>query len=765
MKISVNKKIINKNESGNKSELNNFSEVVEMTSLDLIESIRNGYAHSNLFINGVRRKENFEESWVVQLDFDSGMSWEEALSDPFFKDKASFIYTTVSHTDEKPRLRAVFTLKEPIKDSKTYESAVKGLLKKYPQADSSCKDCPRIFYGNTNAVIHEFGAELSSGDVELLVQLNSHNGGMKAITHNLHNERPLINTNNERFQQKSHYSEYDVGEMLKRINPMPGYGDWVKYIWVVRSEFDDEATLRIINQWSPDDCNGQKIRQVIRDYKPGYIGIDCLVKQVVVPRNGTSSHLDKTRMPGQVVFQDLFKSGNGCIAIHEVIYEYKDGYYQEIPDNEARSMIANHFNGYITSDGKNSFATKSKIDDALNTCKDLLNLSKNKVINPPGLNLKNGFRALSYDDKGKPYFRLEPHSANRICLTKSDVEYHENTDGTEFERVISNILPNPEKKVLLGLISSAFDLKEIRKKHSRTVKALILLGDGSNGKDTIRAWITGLFGPEAVTSVTLQSFKEKDSNRFNLFPLVNSLINWPSENASISLDNCEKLKAAITGDSLSIEKKHKDSFDHNPSVVFLFNSNHYPHIGGSQAALETRYAAIHFNNCFKRNPNPNNPNEKKADSRLKDDPEYISREILPGLLKCLEEAFIEVHDNGIDYTACDEMMTKLKDNSSHIPGFIKEYGLEVIKSWDEALPAPECYNKYLEFCRTEDFVRGSGDAIKYQDPSDFDKVRRSSGDLLKALKKYLPTLDSSKHAGKRVWNIRFNIAEPDNTDW
>jgi hypothetical protein len=114
-------------------------------------------------------KYNIEQQQVLMLDFDNtekvrqpdgtykkvkttGMfynSIEEILADSYIQENSCFIYKTFSHTDDWHKFRVAFVLDKPITSLAEVESAYQYLLDKYPNADPSCKNPNRLFFGGT----------------------------------------------------------------------------------------------------------------------------------------------------------------------------------------------------------------------------------------------------------------------------------------------------------------------------------------------------------------------------------------------------------------------------------------------------------------------------------------------------------------------------------------------------------------------------------------------------------------------------------------
>lgn len=97
-----------------------------------------------------RGQAQFISSQLMGVDFDHGPDVETLVTDPFIKAYAFYVYPTPSHTPDKPRSRALFALDTPVTDYDHYRVLMARLLEKLGvfEADPSCKDPVRIFYGS-----------------------------------------------------------------------------------------------------------------------------------------------------------------------------------------------------------------------------------------------------------------------------------------------------------------------------------------------------------------------------------------------------------------------------------------------------------------------------------------------------------------------------------------------------------------------------------------------------------------------------------------
>lgn len=104
--------------------------------------------------NGTRSNDNWIQQIVFALDFDSGITIDQVLDRCKQFCMAPHVwYFTFSDSPEKQKFRVVFFLSEPITDTKLHSFILESLLRLFPEADQSCKDASRYFYGGKNSVV------------------------------------------------------------------------------------------------------------------------------------------------------------------------------------------------------------------------------------------------------------------------------------------------------------------------------------------------------------------------------------------------------------------------------------------------------------------------------------------------------------------------------------------------------------------------------------------------------------------------------------
>lgn len=123
----------------------------ELTAQQVADHIKSGKAICVAALDGDWRGEaHFISSQMMGIDFDQSPGVEKLIEDDFIRQYAFYVYPTPSHTEEKPRSRALFALDAALLDYKEYRILITRLLERFGQfhADPACKDPVRIFYGS-----------------------------------------------------------------------------------------------------------------------------------------------------------------------------------------------------------------------------------------------------------------------------------------------------------------------------------------------------------------------------------------------------------------------------------------------------------------------------------------------------------------------------------------------------------------------------------------------------------------------------------------
>jgi putative DNA primase/helicase len=366
------------------------------------------------------------------------------------------------------------------------------------------------------------------------------------------------------------------------------------------------------------------------------------------------------------------------------------------------------------------------------------------TINPEGLNSSSGVVKINPDGS----HTLVPHDPKQI-YTYLGCKYDPNIDPTYCDRLLQCLEPS-QREIFLRTAAAALNLKLVRSKLTgRGVKGLLCHGEGSNGKDTLRAVLAAVFG-RGMTGKSLSDFKSYDMGRkFNLAGIEGSICNWASENtAKVDLDGIQSLKQFITGDPLDIERKGKDSYEYKSAAIFFANCNKLPSITGGTAAIDDRYGILRFDKTYARNAIAAE-GQLEADPRFKDDEKFILEQVAPAMLNKLLERLPLLLAEGIDYKATHDAMQKAQEESRHLWQFVRDVGIEVqtggriyIKDLWDLLQKWYVETGTLEI---EEGSNGKNKLIWHDLPNKYDTPVKAVNQVFARFSEIYPKLQKHKH--------------------
>lgn len=387
------------------------------------------------------------------------------------------------------------------------------------------------------------------------------------------------------------------------------------------------------------------------------------------------------------------------ICADNKLYYWTGNHYKYSPDSELRPHIASYCNSFSVFKEKKGltypFANPASAKQVLEWAKMRLEVNPD-LLNPPGLNCTNGVLRLYWETTAArlaptPRWELTNHNPEFRYTYEPIATYNPEAVTEHCDRLME-VLSAPQQDIFLRTIAASLDLETVRKYKGRTVRALLLKGYGSNGKDTLREIVSLMYGRIGMTSATLSDFASYDEGRkFPLARTADSRVNWASENAQTArLDKIQSLKAFITGDTLSREGKGKDEEDFTPKAIAVFNCNDTPNMQGSLEAIKSRYGVLSFDKTFKVKADPTR-GEIEADPRFKYDPDFLKAEVLPAFLNKVLDALVALMSDGIDYTATEAAMAAIQAENSHLFQFSQDTGLNY--SPDDTLTASDIWTR------------------------------------------------------------------------
>lgn len=219
-------------------------------------------------------------------------------------------------------------------------------------------------------------------------------------------------------------------------------------------------------------------------------------------------------------------------------------------------------------------------------------------------------------------------------------------------------------------------------------KALMLIGDGSNGKSTFLALLQAFLGKDNVTSIALHQLVV---NRFAAASLYGKLANLSPDLSPDELKRTGTFKAATGGDRLYAEQKHRDPFYFTNYAKLTFAANTLPPTPDQSHAFFRRWLLINFPHTFEGN---------KCDPNLLS--KLVSEEELSGLLNLALEGLTRLINTCGFTKSCttEELQEEYEFLSDPVKAFIDE----CLKLDPNAIISKDAlYNSYYAFCKERGF--------------------------------------------------------------
>jgi putative DNA primase/helicase len=206
-------------------------------------------------------------------------------------------------------------------------------------------------------------------------------------------------------------------------------------------------------------------------------------------------------------------------------------------------------------------------------------------LKPPAdeINVQNGILNL--------YTReLREHSPEFLSAIQIAVHFDPEARCEAWERYVVPSFPSDAPELPYEIAAN------IVAPYKANQKAVLLLGEGDNGKSTYLSALLRFLGGANATNMSLHRM---ENDRFSVARLVGKLANICPDLPSSHLNDTAVFKA-LTGDEgqLTAEYKHKDSFEFEPFTKLVFSANHPPRSSDGSHAFFRRWVVAPFVRSF-----------------------------------------------------------------------------------------------------------------------------------------------------------------------
>jgi len=291
---------------------------------------------------------------------------------------------------------------------------------------------------------------------------------------------------------------------------------------------------------------------------------------------------------------------------------------------------------------------------------------------PSFINLRNGILDLKTGE-------LLHHSPSFKFLSKIPVIYDPKAECPNILEFLDQVTGNPEDRETL-IEFTGYCLW----RGYPIQKALMLVGEGNNGKSTFLNLVREFLGRDNVSCVSLQDIVEQ---RFAIANLYGKLANIYADLPDRALRQTGMFKMLTGGDAITAEKKFKNPFTFTNYAKLMFSCNRLPMSLDDTDAFFRRWLIVVFPNQFEGD---------KADPNILR--KLTTHDELSGLLNLALERLkrlLERNRFTISPTT-EELREEYMRKSNPIGAFMTE----CVKADPEGvIVKKELYSLFCEYCR------------------------------------------------------------------
>jgi P4 family phage/plasmid primase-like protien len=223
-------------------------------------------------------------------------------------------------------------------------------------------------------------------------------------------------------------------------------------------------------------------------------------------------------------------------------------------------------------------------------------------------------------------------------------------------------------------------------------KALMLVGDGANGKSVYLDVLQAAAGQVNVSNVMMRDMHD-GAKRYSM---LGKLFNVSEESGASAFRHTDVLKSVINGGVLQYKKLYAQPFEATSTAKILLAANEIPPVEDRSDGFFRRLLIVPFNRKFK-------PGVGGHDFFIKD--KLIAE--LPGICASLVHAYARLSENEGRFTGMEKMLGAVlsyREESDPITSFLSEV---VSDQEGSEVPVAEVFSDYKNFCVDRGLQPGS----------------------------------------------------------
>ncbi|MGN6400680.1 MAG: DNA primase family protein [Flavisolibacter sp.] len=295
------------------------------------------------------------------------------------------------------------------------------------------------------------------------------------------------------------------------------------------------------------------------------------------------------------------------------------------------------------------------------------------------INLSNGTFVITADSQSMKGFDKSDYLTYQLPFSFSP-----GLRAPLFEMYLNRVLPDvSQQKILAEYIAYLF----IRQKVLKLEKALILFGNGANGKSVFFEIITALLGHENISTYSLQSLT--DRNGYYRAKIANKLCNYASE-ISPQMDST-LFKQLVSGEPVEARLPYREPITIRNYAKLIFNTNELPKDTEQTDAFFRRFLILHFSVTIpesERNP-------QLASQIITNELPGVFNWVLGGLQRLLAQKRF-THSE-----VAEAIVEQYKMDSDSVQLFLSDSTYE--KSMNSHTALKQMFSEFKNFCQESNY--------------------------------------------------------------
>ncbi len=261
----------------------------------------------------------------------------------------------------------------------------------------------------------------------------------------------------------------------------------------------------------------------------------------------------------------------------DLLYHFEEGVYKPKGEKFIRRAVKE----YCEKHGK----TKSWSPELADKVAKYMTVDAPELWDRPRLdvlNVRNGLLEVSTRALG-------PHSPDFLSPVQIEASYDSSAKCPAIERFITDVFPEDARHIPYE-IAAWLMLAD-----TSIQKAVLAVGEGSNGKSVFLTLLEDFLGKENICSVALHKI---EADKFAAARLCGKLANICADLPTAALSGTSMFKALTGGDFINAERKYQASFEFRPYARLVFSANTLPRSDDATHGFFRRWLVIPFTRTF-----------------------------------------------------------------------------------------------------------------------------------------------------------------------